>query len=61
METSLKKIKRKMSVLVILIIGVISISLINTDSLEELTIDTSSSVLSNKKIEWGIKRAENHE
>ena len=46
----------------ILIIGISIFSIIslNKDSYNNV-ISTSSSILSNKKIGWGIKRAKNHE
>ncbi|MBE5819366.1 MAG: delta-lactam-biosynthetic de-N-acetylase [Clostridiales bacterium] len=39
---------------------VFSITLLN-NNLNQTTVTTNSQVLSNKKIGWGIKRAENHE
>lgn len=56
-----KKIKRKLVILGILLVGIFSLSAISTNFYEELATVTSSNTLSNKKIEWGIKRAENHE
>ena len=56
-----KKIKRKLVILGILLVGIFSLSVISTNFYEELATVTSSNTLSNKKIEWGIKRAENHE
>ena len=35
--------------------------IISNKNLNDSTVYTSSTVLSNKKIGWGIKRAENHE
>ena len=43
----------------ILIIGIFSVVLLNKDV--NNTVSTSGTILSNKKIEWGIKRNDNHE
>ena len=53
----LKKIMRKMSGL-ILVLAIISIWAVY--SYENQSIQTSSPVLSNQKISWGIKRANDH-
>ena len=45
---------------VIICIFTFSVMMLNND-LNETTITTSSQALSNKKIGWGIKRAQNHE
>ena len=44
----------------ILIVGIISLSAISANFYDEITINTASSALSNKKIGWGIKRANNN-
>ena len=45
-----------------IIVCVFTFSVMTLNSnLNESTVATSSSILSNKKIGWGIKRAENHE
>jgi len=61
MKEQIKKIKRKISVLSILIVGIISLSAISANFYDEITIDTGSDTLSNKKIGWGIKNGNNHE
>lgn len=61
MKAKIKKIKRQISILSILIIGIISLSAISVNFYDDITIDTASSTLSNKKIEWGIRNGENHE
>ena len=45
----------------ILIIGIFAFSVISLSKNPSNTISTSGEVLSNKKIEWGIKRNNNHE
>ena len=56
------KNKKIIYIALILIIGMFAFSVIslNKDS-NNNAISTSSSILSNKKIGWGIKRSENHE
>lgn len=58
-----EKIKnRKMTSLIIitiLIIGIVSLSVINNRN-NEKTIETNSNISNNKKIEWGIKRETDH-
>lgn len=61
MKTSIKNIKRQLSILSILIVGIISLSAVSANFYDDITINTSSSTLSNKKIGWGIKRNDNHE
>ena len=51
--------KYKGLIIGILIIFIFTISVILSN--EEKTISTSSQTISNKKIEWGIKRNDNHE
>ena len=53
--------KRVMCIVFVLsIVLLISIIILNKNS-NNNTIATSSTILSNKKIGWGIKRADNHE
>ena len=61
MKKSIEKIKRQLTILVVLFVGIISLSAISTNFYKDISINTSNNVLSNKKIEWGIKRKENHE
>ena len=57
-----EKVKNKkiitLIIITILVIGIIILSVINNNN-NEKTIETSSNI-SNKKIEWGIKRESNH-
>lgn len=55
------KKKIKLGIFFILIIAVFSLSIIKMNNEEEKSFLTSSQGLSNKKIGWGIKRADNHE
>ena len=56
------KIKRLVYILLGAIICVFTFSIMTlNNSLNETSVTTSSTVLSNKKIGWGIKRAGNHE
>ena len=52
--------KMRNAILSILIIGIFSLSIILMNN-QENTIVTNSKVMSNKKIEWGIKRNDNNE
>ena len=61
MSNNLKNIKRQLTVLSILLIGIFAFSMISTNFYEDLSVNTASQVLSNKKIGWGIKRTDNHE
>ena len=55
-----KDIKRITTCLTILLTCVFTVSVVNLNQQE--TMETSSTdVVSNKKIEWGIKRGDNHE
>ncbi len=47
-------------ILGILVISIFSLSIITMNQKKE-SIETNSNVVSNKKIEWGIKRNQNHE
>ena len=54
--------KITLSILGIVILMAVSICMINWDNNKSKVVQTSSSAeLSNKKIEWGIKRGNNHE
>lgn len=56
------KLKKILYILFGVVIFVFAFSIMTLNSnLNESTIATSSTVLSNKKIGWGIKRAKNHE
>ena len=61
MSNNLKNIKRQLTVLSILLIGIFAFSMISTNFYEDLSVNTASQALSNKKIGWGIKRTDNHE
>ena len=61
MNKSIDKLRRELIILGILLIGIFTLSAKSTNFYQELATVTSSNTLSNKKIEWGIKRAENHE
>ena len=61
MKTNLKNIKRQFSILFILLVGIFSLSVISANFYDDISVNTSSTTLSNKKIEWGIQRKENHE
>ena len=61
MSNNLKNIKRQLTVLSILLIGIFVFSMISTNFYEDLSVNTASQALSNKKIGWGIKRTDNHE
>ncbi|MCI9063398.1 MAG: delta-lactam-biosynthetic de-N-acetylase [Clostridia bacterium] len=61
MKRSLKNIKRRLLMLFILLVGVFSLSAISTNFYDDNLVSTSTQVLSNKKIEWGIQRKNNHE
>ena len=60
MKEMLKKISKKYLIILILIIAIFSLSVIQMNNNQD-TITTSSNVLNNKKIGWGIKRNNNHE
>ena len=60
MEERIKKIKRKISMLSILIVGIISLSALSANYYDDITINTASSTLSNKKIGWDIVRLKNY-
>ena len=61
MNNNLKNIKRQLTVLSILLVGIFIFSMISTNFYEDLSVNTASQALSNKKIGWGIKRTDNHE
>ena len=52
--------KMRNAILSIVVIGIFSLSIILMNN-QENTIVTNSKVMSNKKIEWGIKRNDNNE
>ena len=53
--------KKIIYITLILIIGIVTLNAISLNKdLNNNTIATSGTVLSNKKIEWGIKREDNH-
>ena len=60
MVINIKKNKKMIYKISIFLLFVFSLSLISLNK-DENTMPTNSNVLSNKKIEWGIKRKENHE
>jgi len=49
------------TVILVIIVGISSLIFIQNISNDDETISTSTTALSNKKIEWGIKRNDNHE
>lgn len=55
-----KKIMFQYSFIVLLIIAIFSLSVISMNA-KENEIATNASMVSNKKIGWGIKRNNNHE
>lgn len=56
------KAKKIIYVVLILIIGIVTVSVVLLNKRQDnSTVVTSNTVLSNKKIGWGIKRADNHE
>ena len=59
MHKIIQKIRNRNLILGILIVLIFTMSVVLLDHNE--TISTSSEVLSNKKIGWGIKRNNNHE
>ena len=61
MSNNLKNIKRQLTVLSILLIGIFVFSMISTNFYDDLSVNTANQALSNKKIGWGIKRTDNHE
>lgn len=60
----MKKIKRNKTIrygfIILLMIAIFSLSVITMDT-KENDIATNANTVSNKKIEWGIKRNNNHE
>lgn len=52
-----KKIKIVMIIILIFLITILSVALLNRNK----TMQTSANIISTKKIEWGIKRNNNHE
>ena len=59
MRNNIKKQLVRNITIMVLLIAVISISVITNQ--KEKTINTNTEVVSTKKIEWGIKRNDNHE
>ncbi len=57
MMDKMKKYKYIFASMLILVVGIICGNILNEDA---KTLQTSTTVLSNKSIGWGIKRAENH-
>lgn len=55
----MKEIKKKLLISVIIIIFIFSFGIINIEK-NKNTVETSGNSLSTKKIEWGIKRNNNH-
>ena len=51
--------KTRKTILILLLIGILTLSVITVKSKEEIA--TNSTTISTKKIEWGIKRNDNHE
>ncbi len=51
--------KTRKTILMLLSIGILTLSVITVKSKEEIA--TNSATISTKKIEWGIKRNDNHE
>ncbi len=51
--------KTRKTILMLLLIGILTLSVITVKSKEEIA--TNSTTISTKKIEWGIKRNDNHE
>ena len=50
--------KTRKTILMLLLIGILTLSVITVKSKEEIA--TNSTTISTKKIEWGIKRNDNH-
>ncbi|MCI8617740.1 MAG: polysaccharide deacetylase family protein [Clostridia bacterium] len=61
MTISLRKNISKITKLLVLLLIIFSLSIINSKKTQETSILTSSQGLSNQKIEWGIKRSDNHQ
>ncbi len=61
MTINLRKSISKVVKLLVLLIIIFSLSIINREDTKETSKLTSSQGLSNQKIEWGIKRNDNHE
>ena len=59
MRNNIKKQLVRNITIMVLLMAVISISVITSQ--KEKTINTNTEVVSTKKIEWGIKRNDNHE
>ena len=59
MHNNIKKQLVRNITIMVLLMAVISISVITSQ--KEKTINTNTEVVSTKKIEWGIKRNDNHE
>ena len=55
------KNRRIIYIALMLIIGIFTFNVISLNKDSNNTVTTSGQVLSNKKIEWGIKRNDNHE
>lgn len=54
--------KKIIYITLILIVGIFTFSVVSLNkNINKETVSTSASILSNKKIGWGIKRNENHE
>ena len=51
--------KTRKTILMLLLIGILTLSVITVKSKEEIA--TNSTTISTKKMEWGIKRNDNHE
>ena len=60
MTINLRKSISKVVKLLVLLLIIFSLSIINREDTKETSILTSSQGLSNQKIEWGIKRNDNH-
>ncbi len=61
MTINLRKNISKIAKLLILLLIIFSLSIISKEKTEETSVLTSSQGLSSQKIEWGIKRNDNHE
>ena len=59
MRNNIKKQLVRNITIMVLLMAVISISVITSQ--KEKTINTNTEVVSTKKIEWGVKRNDNHE
>lgn len=61
MSSKITKKNLKYLTLFTLVITIFSLSVVSMNSTKENTLSTNSKLLSNKKIGWGIKRADSHE